>query len=101
MSITISKTDERCLNCECFDECDNKRMVMCAMAELPPPEQYAEKLTEAVSMPLANDICVKHDYRNIKIAPNTIVTIDLEEEKKKLREELTKHLRCGFLQNGS
>jgi hypothetical protein len=100
MSITFSKTDERCLKCEHFDDCDNKRMVMCAMAELPLPEQYAEKATETVSMPLANDICVKHDYRQIKIAPNTTVTIDLEEEKKKLQEELTKHLRCDFSQWG-
>lgn len=100
MSISINKTDERCLNCEYFDECDNKRMVACAMAELPPPEQYAENAAEAATMPLTNDICVKHDYRQIKIAPNTTVTIDLEEEKKKLRESLTKHLRCDFLQNG-
>lgn len=101
MSMSISKTDERCLECEHFDECDNKRMVMCAMAEMTPPKQYAEKAAESVSMLLANDICVKHDYRQIKIAPNTMVTIDLEEEKKKLQEELTKHLRCQFLQNGS
>ena len=100
MSITVSKTDERCLKCEYFKECDNKRMVMCAMAEMPPPEQYAEKTGEAVTMPLANELSVKHDYRQIKIAPNTTVTIDLEEEKKKLREALTKHLRCDFLQNG-
>lgn len=101
MSISISKTDERCLKCEHFDECDNKRMVMCAMAEFPPHKQYIEKAAEAISMPLTNDICVKHDYRQIKIAPNTTITIDLEEEKKKLQEELTKHLRCDFLQNGS
>jgi len=104
MSITISKTDERCLKCEHFDECDEKRMVMCAMAELPPPEQYAEKAGQAVTMPLTNDVLVKHDFRQIKIAPNTVVTIDLEEEKKKLRQELTKHLtkhlNCNFLQNG-
>ena len=101
MSKTISKTDERCMRCEYSDECDDKRKVMCAMAELSPPEQYAEKATENISMPLTNDICVKHDYRQIKIAPNTTVTIDLEKEKKKLIESLTKHLRCDFLQNGS
>ena len=100
MSITISKTDERCEMCEYKDDCDEKRMVMCAMAELPQPEQYAEKAAEAVSMPLANCACVKHEFRRIKIAPNTYVTIDIEEEKKKLSEALTKHLRCDFLQNG-
>ena len=99
--MVISKTDERCLNCENFDTCDNKRMVMCAMAELPQRKSHLEKATETVSMPIANDLCVKHDYRQIKIAPNTTVTIDLEEAKKKLQEELTKHLRCDFLQNGS
>lgn len=96
MSVTFSKTDERCVKCEYFDDCNNKRMVMCAAQEFDLPEQYAEKVSENLTMPLANDILVKHDYRQIKIAPNTTITIDLEEEKKKLREELTKHLRCDF-----
>ena len=100
MAITFSKTDERCLRCEHFNDCNNKRMVMCAAKELEPPEQYAEKTSQDLTMPLTNDILVKHDYRQIKIAPNTTITIDLEEEKKKLQEELTKHLRCDFLQNG-
>ena len=90
------------VRCEkCTHRVDYCGRIMCAGAELPQPEQYIEKASEAVTMPLSNDLCVKHDYRQIKIAPNTTVTIDLEQEKKKLQEELTKHLRCGFLQNGS
>ena len=96
MSFTFSKTDERCVKCEHFDDCNNKRMVMCAAQEFDLPEQYAEKVSENLTMPLANEILAKHDYRQIKVAPNTYVTIDLEEEKKKLAEELTKHLRCDF-----
>ena len=102
MAITFSKTDERCLKCEYFDDCDNKRMVMCAAKEFKMPEQYAEKASQDLTIPLTNDILVKHDYRQIKIAPNTTVTIDLEEQKKKLQEDILKHLRlpCDFLQNG-
>lgn len=84
---SLSKTDERCKMCQYNDSCKHKRMMKCAMAELP------EQLTE--------EVLVKHDYRDIKIAPNTTVTIDLEELKKKAAEEIYKQLNCNFMQNGA
>lgn len=96
--IVLSKTDARCKKCKHFNNCNNKRLVMCKLKELPEP--IAEKAAEAVTMPIANDIAVKHDYRQIKIAPNTHVTIDLEEEKKKMIEQFYDALRCDFMQKG-
>lgn len=101
MAITISKTDERCLKCEHNKDCDEKRMVMCAMAELPPPKQYLQPATADLTMPLAQDVLVKHDYRDIKIDKNTTVTIDLEEMKKKLTEDLWKSINCNFMNFGA
>lgn len=43
---------------------------------------------------------VEHNYRDIKIAENTTVTIDIEEMKKKMREDFYKNLGCGFLSEG-
>lgn len=45
----------------------------------------------------AAPVMVKHDYRNVKIAENTTVTIDLEEIKKKLHQDLMPN----FLQGGA
>lgn len=45
----------------------------------------------------AAPVMVKHDYRDVKIAENTTVTIDLEELKKKLH----RNLMPNFLQGGA
>lgn len=42
------------------------------------------------------DMLVKHDYRDIKIAENTTVTIDLEKMKKDLAEDFYKAINCSF-----
>ena len=99
--MTFSKTAEQCIKCEHFEDCDNKRMVMCAAKEYIPPEQYAEKASQDLTMPLAQEAMAKHDYRQIKIAPNTTITIDLEKEKKRIADEIYKALGCGFLNNGA
>lgn len=60
-----------------------------------------ERLIPDATAPLMQDaaapVMVKHDYRNVKIAENTTVTIDLEEIKKKLRRDLMPN----FLQGGA
>lgn len=66
---------------------------------------YLEPLTTPAAVestqPIVADIAVKHDYRNIKIAENTTVTIDLVEMKKKLEDDFYKSIRCSFLQGGA
>ena len=50
-------------------------------------------------------LTVPHDYRQVKIAPNTKVTIDLEDFKKEIEKEIEKSiaksagLYGGFFQN--
>lgn len=66
---------------------------------------YLEPLTnpaeENLTQPIMADMLVKHDYRDIKIAENTTVTIDLEKMKKNLAEDLYKVINCSFLQGGA
>jgi len=95
--IIYSKDSEVCIACEHYDNCDNKRMEMCAAAYLQPPAM-------PTIMPIGTDITVKHDYRDVKIAENTTITIDLEEVKrdtlKKLQQEIYNSFGCSFLREG-
>lgn len=95
--IVYSKDSEVCIACEHYNDCDNRRMEMCAAAYLQPSAM-------PTIMPIGADIVVKHDYRDVKIAENTTVTIDLEEVKKdamkKLQQEIYNSFGCSFLREG-
>lgn len=94
----ISELSEKCQICPYVDDCDEKRMMACAVVKMPEP--IMAETTENFTEPLAADMAIKHDYRNIKIGENTTVTIDLEEMKKKIADDIYKALRCDFLQGG-
>ncbi|WP_413778120.1 hypothetical protein [Caproicibacterium sp. XB1] len=51
-----------------------------------------ERMIPDAAAPLAQDaaapVMVKHDYRDVKIAENTTVTIDLEEVKENMRKQI-------------
>lgn len=96
--MSLSKDSEICKHCEHYPDCDSKRMEACAY--LIPKNNIAKSVAQNYSVPIAAESLVKHDYRNIKIAENTTVTIDIEELKKKMEENFYKYLDCGFLQNG-
>lgn len=50
------------------------------------PQQLAMSATMPLTQDLAQPLLAPHDYRNIKVAENTTITIDLEELKKQLIE---------------
>lgn len=96
--MAISRDSEICRSCPNYKNCDNKRMEACATFK--PPERIASEFALPSSQPITQEIAVKHDYRNIKIAENTTVTIDLEDMKKQLEKDFYKKLGCGFLMEG-
>lgn len=96
--MALSKVSEICKHCEHYNDCDNKRMEACAY--IIPKEPLAQNGNQPLTQPLMQAMAVKHDYRNIKIAENTTITIDIEELKKKMREDFYKNLGCGFLMEG-
>ena len=96
--MSLSKVSEICKYCEHYPNCDSKRMEACAY--LIPKNNMENCATQNYSAPIAEELLVKHNYREIKIAENTTVTIDLEELKKKIQEDFYKDLGCGFLKNG-
>lgn len=93
---TFSMDAPECQVCQYYNDCKHKRRVACAYLE-PITNPAAAEITQ----PIVVDVAVKHDYRNIKIAENTTVTIDLEDMKKKLEEDIYKAINCSFLQGGA
>lgn len=90
----FSKDHEACQKCKYYDDCDNKRMVACAVF---PERPLTAPLQTKIAQPLMNDIAVKHNYRDIKINESMTITIDLEEQKERMRQEIYKRLGCPFL----
>lgn len=58
-----------------MEKCEHKEMEALA---------YLEPAGMPVAMELPQPLLVPHDYRNIKVAENTTVTIDMEKLKKDL-----------------
>lgn len=87
---STSQLSEKCQKCPHVNICDKKRIEACAYMEKHDP-CMASAATYGANYAHA-DVLVKHDYRNIKIGPNTTVTIDLEEQKRQLERDIYKAL---------
>ncbi len=83
-----SKDSEMCKHCEHYNDCSNKRMVACAF--------IIPELSLSSQQPLTQEMILKHEYREVLIAKNTSVTIDLKEIQKKLTEEISLHWDAGI-----
>lgn len=60
------------------------------------PQQFAMSAAMPLTHDLAQPLLVPHDYRIIKIAENTTITIDLEELKKQLIESHYKKIGLNY-----
>ena len=74
-------------------------MVSCGMMEL--PQKMSNSASATMTMPVAAEILVKHNYRNIKISPTQTITVDLEEMKKDLERSIYKALGCPAFEFGA
>lgn len=83
----LSKLSQKCRECPFVSKCDNKRMEALA---------YLKPATQDVTQPLAAEALVKHDCRDIKVAENTTITIDLEELKKQIENEIYRSAGLGL-----
>lgn len=96
---TTSQLSEKCQKCLRVNICDKKRMEACAYMEKHDP-CMASAAVEGANYAHA-DVLVKHDYRDIKIGPNTTITIDLEEQKRQLERDIYKALGGPCLEFGA
>lgn len=77
----LSRLSKQCRECRYAKTCQHKKMEAVAVMR-----QANAALAESAAMPAL----AKHDYRDIKIAENTTVTIDLEELKENMRKSFYK-----------
>lgn len=96
--MALTKEDSKCQVCPFRDKCSRKRL--CAVGELPWPP-LAAATAESFAQPILQDMAVKHDYREIKVAENTIITIDLEDVKKQLERQIYDSISGGFLSSAT
>lgn len=75
----LTRMAKMCRECPFKDRCKNKRLEK---------EAYLTPFTSPVIENMASPVLKAHDYRNVKVAENTTVTIDLEELKERMRKEL-------------
>lgn len=76
--MALKRLANECARCPKKSTCQHKRMECVGMLE---------DAATPVAAPIMADIAVKHDYREVKVAPNTTVTIDLEDLKRQRKEK--------------
>lgn len=83
----LSILSQKCRECPFVSKCDNKRMEALA---------YLEPAAQDATQPLAAEVLVKHDYRDVKIAENTTITIDVEELKRQMEKDFYRKAGLGI-----
>lgn len=84
----FSKTDERCVECSYFSDCDSKRLVACAY--IPNAMQSTQPASQPLSQPIMRETV------SIRIDANTEIKVYKDELKKQIEKELYKNLQCPF-----
>lgn len=80
----LSRLYKGCRKCPYVDTCENKKLEALMYFD----EPMLQPNTTMASMSMATPVLIKHDYRDIKVAVNTTITIDLEEIKDSLRKQM-------------
>ncbi|WP_312907231.1 hypothetical protein [Tissierella praeacuta] len=91
---SLSKLHDKCEKCKYKNDCNEKRMVACAVMELPPNigANIKAPIKENIGMPIARE----HTSITINMGEYGTVNTSLEELSKRLEENFYKHLRCDF-----
>lgn len=84
---SLSRLAPECEACPFVERCKNKRMVA---------EAYLMPASAEMVSPVLEPLAVKHDYRNIKVTPNTTITIDVEELKKQIGRDIYRKAGIGI-----
>lgn len=89
----VRRIASKCRSCPKRDSCDYKNMELCAYIEQP---QIAAQVTMPSVSELMQPMLIPHDYRNIKVAENTTITIDVEEIKRQMQKDFYKQMGIGL-----
>ena len=89
---SLSRLSEKCRKCPFKEKCKKKRMESEAYIEPNIAQNVAVNFSESMAQP----ILAKHEYKDVKVAENTTITIDLEELKKQMEKEFYKAVGLGI-----
>lgn len=89
----VRRMASKCRSCPKRDSCDYKNMELCAyIEELPIFAQVAMPSGAELMQPML----IPHDFRDIKVAENTTITIDVEELKRQMQKDFYKQMGIGL-----
>lgn len=83
----LTRMAKMCRECPFKDMCKNKRMEK---------EAYLTPTTSPIIEDMASPVLKARDYRNVKVAENTTITIDVEELKERMRKDIYKKAGIGL-----
>lgn len=92
---TLSKLHDKCEKCKHKDICNNKRMVACALAEVPKPN--IKSATMPNTGPLTHLLSKNHTQVTIKMGEYGNINTSLEEIAENINEQFTLKLNGGYL----
>lgn len=83
----LTRMAKMCRVCPYKDRCKNKRLEK---------ETYLTPTTSPIIKDVASPVLNAHDYRNVKVAENTTITIDVDELKERMRKDIYKKTGIGL-----
>ncbi len=89
---SLKRLSKKCRECPFKEKCSKKRME--AEAYLPDPMLASAAMPSAAET--AAPVLRKHDYRDVKVAEGTTVTIDLEELKEQMEQDFYRSVGLGL-----
>gem|GEM_PF-443287 len=90
----LTKLHEGCKECKYENNCNEKRMVACAVMELPP------NIGANIKAPIKDNLGMPTARKNASITINmgdTKIDTSLEEIAKRIEEDFYKKMRCDFI----
>lgn len=83
----LTRMAKMCRECPFKDRCKNKRLEK---------EAYLTPTTSPIIEDMASPVLKAHDYRDVKVAQNTTITIDVEDLKERMRKEIYRQAGIGL-----
>jgi len=90
---TISKLSDKCKKCPHVNDCDNKRMMACALIQYKPNRIDA---MAPITMPHTQPISRVVNPITINMGEHGTINTPLEEIAEKIKKDLYKNLNCSF-----
>lgn len=92
--MALSKMDKKCKNCKHKDNCDNKRMVACSLAEIPQANMRSATFNDNM-IPCGQPLMRKETPITINMGEFGKIETSLEEISESLKKDFYKELGIG------